>query len=196
MPLLTPGVPLGFVYVTLDGRDFIKVEMFARDDVIDFKQRACESLGGVTPVDVKVYTLTKERAQEISRLGPPVGEADIAPAHALSSLDSLEAAGVTPGSFLLAHLVGLPTGGGGRGGARTLEQLLGLTPPLSQETVRILSIVRTRFSTRALLSTMEDNPASARAVFEDAKILPSTATSMDLGAMHGIVIGRAFNFEC
>ena len=99
------SIPFGTVLISLDGGDFIKVPIFARDIIADLKKRACDECR-VVANDYKLYPLSTERACAISD-GAAGACLEITDTDKhLSSLRHLADVGVTPGSFLLAKRVG------------------------------------------------------------------------------------------
>ncbi len=103
-PAPFPG-PFGAVFVSLEGGDFIKVPIFAGDDIADLKKRTCDECRVVVN-DYKLYSLSPERAQVISEsvAGARLEISDYD--KPLSSIKRLTDVGVLPGSFVLAKRVG------------------------------------------------------------------------------------------
>jgi hypothetical protein len=106
--------PAGSLFISLNGSEFISVDVLVGDRVADLKKRACEMFR-VSVMDVKLELLSPDQAFAISDNVDGARNEISGSGRPLSSLRLLAEVGVVPGSYFLASvfrdpLVSAPSG--------------------------------------------------------------------------------------
>ena len=175
-----PSVFVMFVCDTpLVGENFAELTLQAGDHAARLVGRACKEHGWGAPSRCRLYVIPGGRGAALAIQLNPSLAAGIVAGTPLFADDAVE-----PGSWLLARV---PPPAPPAAAGVTLEGLLGMAAPTPAQ-VRVLGTIRTRFSARLNNALMERSAADAASLYEDALLVPSTFTLLDLQKGYGLVL--------
>jgi len=176
-----PQQPPPFVWVLRVGHtdppeNVGKIFFEAGGDAADLAQIAAAQYG-CAATSVAFFRVPRESALK-ARDTPSLAAGILVRANELDPDNVIE-----PGSWLLARV---PPPAPPAAAGVTLEGLLGMAAPTPAQ-ARVLGTIRTRFSARLNNALLERSAADAARLYEDALLVPSTFTLLDLQERHGLI---------